>query len=147
MTTGLGTWTRTGPATYRFIVQKYRFDATGAYIGKTVIQQDVTLTSPNEYTGQGITRIYGPVGGAPAAQFASSSQGDTVDAVTAGHGPGQPVGAGVAGAVGACVVEEDDGAGAVTDGSTWALGSEGVGVGAPVVGGAVGSVAVADGTG
>lgn len=75
MSTGLGTWTRTGPATYRFVVQKYRFDATGAYIGKTVIEEDVTLTGPGAYTGLAVTKIYGPAGGSPAAQFTSTSQG------------------------------------------------------------------------
>lgn len=75
MTTGLGSWSRTGPSTYRFVVQKYRFDATGAYIGKTVIQEDVTMTSPSAYTGQALTKVYGPAGGAPTAQFTSTSQG------------------------------------------------------------------------
>lgn len=75
MSAGLGTWVRTGPASYRFVVQKYRFDATGAYIGKTVISEDVTLTGPSNYTGQAVTKVFGPAGGAPTAQFTSISQG------------------------------------------------------------------------
>jgi hypothetical protein len=75
MSTGLGSWVKTGPSTYRFVVQKYRFDATGAYIGKTVISEDVTLTGPSVYTGEAVTRIYGLAGDAPTAQFTSKSQG------------------------------------------------------------------------
>ncbi len=75
MSTGLGTWVKTGPSSYHFVVQKYRFDATGAYIGKTVVSEDVTLTGPSDYTGQAVTRIFGAAGGAPTAQFTSVSQG------------------------------------------------------------------------
>lgn len=71
---GLGAWRRTGEDTFRFIVQKYRFDPTGAYVGKTVITEDVRMTGPSTYVGTAVSKFLTP-NGAVVAQFISESAG------------------------------------------------------------------------
>lgn len=71
---GLGAWRRTSEDSFRFVVQKYRFDATGAYVGKTVITEQVRMTGPDTYVGSALTKILTP-GGTVVAQFTSESVG------------------------------------------------------------------------
>ncbi len=71
---GLGAWQRTGESTFRFIVEKYRFDSTGAYAGKTVITERVELTGPDSYVGSADVKVLTP-GNVVVAQFGSESAG------------------------------------------------------------------------
>lgn len=71
---GLGAWQRTGEDTFRFVFEKYRFDSTGAYIGKTVVTEDVQLTGRNSYVGSAVTKIVTPAN-VVVAQFGSESSG------------------------------------------------------------------------
>ena len=71
---GLGAWKRTGSNTFVFEVQKYRFDATGVYAGKTVITENVSLSGDGSYTGTAVTRIVNPAG-TTVATFTSHTTG------------------------------------------------------------------------
>lgn len=59
---GLGTWERTGKGTYRSHWLKYRFDSTGAYIGKTVVTEDITVLGKNHYEGAAVTQVIDSAG-------------------------------------------------------------------------------------
>lgn len=72
--TGLGAWTRTGPSEYRITFEKYRFDATGAYLGKAIIRETITVTSPTSYRGSAMTQMV-DAAGATVAQFPSNTVG------------------------------------------------------------------------
>lgn len=71
---GVGSWERVSGSTYEMTFQKYRFDATGAYIGKTVIAEQITVTGPSSYESVSTTRII-DASGAVVAQFASDADG------------------------------------------------------------------------
>lgn len=71
---GLGAWQRVGESTFRFVVEKYRFDSTGAYVGKTVITERVQLTGPDSYVGSAHVKVLTP-GNVVVAQFGSESRG------------------------------------------------------------------------
>lgn len=70
---GLGSWERTGPKTFEFEFQKYRFDGT-TYLGKTVVHESVTVNEDGTYSGEAITQIVNAAGIA-VASFASTSSG------------------------------------------------------------------------
>lgn len=67
---GLGTWEKVGDSTYRSHWLKYRFDGTGAYIGKTVVTEDITVLGKRRYTGAAVTQVV-DASGAVVAQFES----------------------------------------------------------------------------
>lgn len=67
---GLGTWEKVGDSTYRTRWLKYRFDGTGAYIGKTVVTEDITVVGSQRYRGRAVTQIVDSAG-AVVAQFES----------------------------------------------------------------------------
>ena len=71
---GLGTWERVGGETYRTTWHKYRFDATGAYVGRTQVTEEITVTGPRTYSAHALTRVL-TAGGAVVAQFESDAQG------------------------------------------------------------------------
>lgn len=71
---GLGAWQRTGRSTYAMTFQKYRFDSTGAYIGKTVIVESIKVTGPSTYESTATTRVV-DASGATVAQFGSEAEG------------------------------------------------------------------------
>ena len=71
---GLGSWERITGSTYEMTFQKYRFDGTGAYLGKTVITERITVTGPSSYQGESTSRIV-DASGTVVAQFASTSAG------------------------------------------------------------------------
>ena len=71
---GVGSWARTTGSKYEMTFQKYRFDATGAYIGKTVIVEQITVTGASTYESVATTRII-DASGAVVAQFASDATG------------------------------------------------------------------------
>jgi hypothetical protein len=69
---GLGVWSGTGD-TVRMTFEKYRFDALGHYIGRTVIVETDTLTDQgNAYMGKATTTVYDPNGNV-LASFPSTS--------------------------------------------------------------------------
>lgn len=72
--TGLGAWTRTGPSEYRIKFEKYRFDATGAYLGKAIIRETITVTSATSYQGSAMTQMVNAAG-TTVAQFPSNTVG------------------------------------------------------------------------
>ena len=59
-------------STYTTSWHKYRFDATGAFIGKTVITETIELTGDTTYTARAVTQIVSPTG-AVVAQFESDA--------------------------------------------------------------------------
>lgn len=65
---GLGAWEKVGDSTYRTQWLKYRFDGTGAYIGKTVITEDITVIGKRRYSGRARTQVI-DASGAVVAQF------------------------------------------------------------------------------
>ena len=67
---GLGAWTKVGDSTYRTSWVKYRFDGTGAYIGKTVVTERITVLGKRSYEGRALTRVVDS-SGAVVAQFES----------------------------------------------------------------------------
>lgn len=67
---GLGSWEKVGDSTYRTSWLKYRFDATGAYIGKTVVVEEINVTGTGAYQGRAQTKII-DTSGAVVAQFES----------------------------------------------------------------------------
>lgn len=71
---GLGGWRKVGGKTYRTTWHKYRFDATGAYVGRTVVTETIELTGKATYTAHSLTRILTPSGGV-VAQFESDATG------------------------------------------------------------------------
>lgn len=71
-TAGLGGWRKVGPSTYRTTWHKYRFDGTGAYIGKTLVTETIELTGKETYTAQAMTKILNPAG-TVVAQFESEA--------------------------------------------------------------------------
>lgn len=68
---GLGVW-KSDDESIRTTFQKYRFDATGNYIGKTVVVETEKMQGPNAYNGNAVTTIYSP-GGAVLASFTSTT--------------------------------------------------------------------------
>ena len=56
--------------TYRTSWVKYRFDGTGAYIGKTVVTERITVLGKRTYQGRATTRVIDSTG-AMVAQFES----------------------------------------------------------------------------
>lgn len=71
---GLGRWRRTGSDTFVTSWHKYRFDGSGAYIGKTVIREEIRLGSKSSYTARSVTRVMNPAG-VVVAQFESEAVG------------------------------------------------------------------------
>jgi hypothetical protein len=71
---GIGAWKRVGPAQFKMTFQKYRFDATGAYLGKTIVTETIQVLSRTAYTGQATTQVVAP-NGTVVAQFDSESRG------------------------------------------------------------------------
>ena len=62
MSGGLGAWVETGRSHYRTTFQKYRFDSTGTYIGKTVVAERIHVTGPASYSTTATTQIVDPTG-------------------------------------------------------------------------------------
>lgn len=62
LSAGLGVWKKTGPSTYRTKFYKYRFDGTGAYVGKTVVRETLVLSSRRHVTSTSTTDIYNASG-------------------------------------------------------------------------------------
>ena len=75
---GVGSWERINGSTYEMTFQKYRFDGTGAYVGKTVISERITVTGPSSYDSVSTTRII-DASGALVAQFASDAEGTRLE--------------------------------------------------------------------
>jgi len=71
-TAGLGGWRKVDGSTYTTSWHKYRFDATGAFIGKTVITETIELTGDTTYTARAVTQIVSPTG-TVVAQFESDA--------------------------------------------------------------------------
>lgn len=69
---GLGGWRKVGGSTYRSTFLKYRFDGTGAYVGKTVVTETIQLTGKETYTARALTKIINPAG-VVVAQFESEA--------------------------------------------------------------------------
>jgi len=69
---GLGGWRKIGGKTYRTTWHKYRFDATGAYVGRTEVTETIELTGDASYTAHSVTKILNPAGGV-VAQFESDA--------------------------------------------------------------------------
>ena len=59
---GLGRWRKTGAQTYGTSWWKYRFDATGAFVGKTVVTEQIEMMGEDDYSASSITRIVDPSG-------------------------------------------------------------------------------------
>lgn len=74
---GVGAWERTGKSTYSMTFQKYRFDSTGAYIGKTVVTETIEVTGPSTYESTALTKIVDPTGRI-VAQFPSDAEGTRI---------------------------------------------------------------------
>lgn len=70
---GLGAWQRTGPKTFEFRFQKYRFDGA-TYLGKTVVHESVTVNDDGTYAGSATTLIVNAAG-AVVMSFDSTSSG------------------------------------------------------------------------
>lgn len=64
---GLGSWQRTGPASFATTWHKYRFDSSGAYIGKTVVREAITMQDADSYTAHAVVSVVNPVGGVVAS--------------------------------------------------------------------------------
>ena len=47
---GLGRWRKTGAQTYGTSWWKYRFDATGAFVGKTVVTEQIEMMGEDDYS-------------------------------------------------------------------------------------------------
>lgn len=62
LSAGLGIWRKTGPSEYQTKFYKYRFDATGAYVGKTVVRERLVLSSRRTVTSTSSTDIYNAAG-------------------------------------------------------------------------------------
>lgn len=71
---GVGAWERTGKSTYSMTFQKYRYDSTGGYVGKTVITETIKVTGPATYESTALTKVVDP-SGAVVAQFTSDATG------------------------------------------------------------------------
>ena len=71
---GLGRWRKTGGQAFGTFWWKYRFDATGAYIGKTIVKEQIQLVGEHDYTAHSVTRIV-DVTGNVVAQFESDASG------------------------------------------------------------------------
>jgi hypothetical protein len=71
---GIGSWKALGRSTYTMTFQKYRFDATGTYLGKTVVSERIRVTGPATYRGRAVTQVQTP-DGSVVAQFESYSTG------------------------------------------------------------------------
>ena len=54
---GLGRWRKTGAQSFGTFWWKYRFDATGAYIGKTIVKEQIKMMGEHEYSAHSVTRI------------------------------------------------------------------------------------------
>lgn len=72
---GLGTWVKVGAQTYRASWHKYRFDATGAYVGRTLVTEEITVTGPATYTAHSVTKVISSTG-AVVAQFESDASAE-----------------------------------------------------------------------
>lgn len=62
LSAGLGIWKKTGPSEYKTKFSKYRFDASGAYVGKTVVRESLVLSSRRTVTSTSSTDIYNAAG-------------------------------------------------------------------------------------
>ena len=65
---GAGAWTKTGPSTYKTVLQVYQFTPEGDYAGKLVIHEDITMTSASAYRTVSTATIVSPAGD-QVAQF------------------------------------------------------------------------------
>ena len=72
MSAGVGSWKQIGKSRYETTFQKYRFDSTGTYIGKTVIDEKVHLTGPTTYSSHSTTQIIDSTG-TVSSQFTAHS--------------------------------------------------------------------------
>lgn len=70
---GVGAWTQTGPSRYAMTFQKYRFDSTGAYIGKTIVTEEIEVTGPTTYESTATTKVV-DAAGTVVATFASQAE-------------------------------------------------------------------------
>ncbi|MGH7759818.1 MAG: hypothetical protein ACREOY_00135 [Candidatus Dormibacteraceae bacterium] len=76
---GLGVWTRSGDSIH-MTFEKYLFNSSGGYAGKTLIFETDTLDHKGDaYTGQAQTTIYDPKGNV-LASFPSSSTAQRMSA-------------------------------------------------------------------
>jgi hypothetical protein len=73
MSGGIGVWSRASNGHFTVMFRKYRFDATGAYVGSTVINEDdVVAAGGQSYDGQATTNLLSP-SGAVVSSFTSTS--------------------------------------------------------------------------
>jgi hypothetical protein len=73
---GVGVWTKAGDGDFKVTFRKYRFNATGAFIGTTVIVEDDVLdASGASYTGHATTKLL-DVNGAVQTSFTSTAHAD-----------------------------------------------------------------------
>ena len=69
-----GYWKRVGKHAYEFAFRFFRFDATGASIGATVVRHDVLLSHRGDtYTSEGTAEFYDAVGNLTATGCSSST--------------------------------------------------------------------------
>lgn len=67
---GLGAWEKVAESTYVIRFAKYRFDPTGAYLGKTVVTEEITVLGAQRYRGSARTQVV-DTSGAVVAEFES----------------------------------------------------------------------------
>ena len=72
---GLGSWQRTGPASFAATWHKYRFDSSGAYVGKTVVREAITMQDDDSYTAHAVVSVVNP-GGGVVASFETEAVGN-----------------------------------------------------------------------
>jgi hypothetical protein len=73
MSGGIGVWSKGSNGHFVVMFRKYRFDATGTYVGSTVINEDdVVAAGGQSYDGQATTKLLDP-NGAVIASFTSTS--------------------------------------------------------------------------
>jgi len=73
MSGGIGAWTKASNGHFVVTFRKYRFDATGAYVGSTVINEDdVVAAGGQSYDGTATTKLLDP-SGAVVNTFTSTS--------------------------------------------------------------------------
>lgn len=77
LSAGLGRWKKIDDSTYRTKFYKYRFDATGAFVGKTVVQETLVVTSRRNVTSTSTTDIYN-ASGALVTHLENTAEGTRV---------------------------------------------------------------------